>query len=367
MSTNKVRGAGKLRQKRKKSSGSLFAAVDLGTNNCRLLVAKPQGNTFRVVDSHSQIARLGEGLHETGHLSEAAMDRAIDALAVIRGKLKARGVGNIRCIATEACRRADNASEFVRRIQDNTGLTFKIISAKEEARLALISCHNLISENAERVLVIDIGGGSTELSLVNANMAREGGLEGLLMRAPILNWTSLPLGVVTLSEAFEHLSEADAWPEMLTYARDAIQKWHGADIARKAMLTQGAHIIGTSGTVTCLAGVHHKLETYRRDKVDGSWLRRTDATLAIDRLRSLDIEGRAALPTIGPGRAKLMLSGCAILQAAWELFPAERLRVADRGLREGLLLSMMYGPKRKRRRGGARRRPIKKAEQTDGR
>ena len=184
MSTNKVRSSGKSRRRRKQSSGPLYAAVDLGTNNCRLLVAKPQGKRFRVVDSHSQIARLGSGLHETGRLSDAAMERAIDALTAIRQKLKSRGVGHVRCIATEACRRAENGAEFVQQVQARTGLSFKIITPKEEARLALIGCFDLIDPAADRVLVIDIGGGSTELSLVNAKAAREGGFSGLLVTRP---------------------------------------------------------------------------------------------------------------------------------------------------------------------------------------
>ena len=355
MSTNKVRVAKKNRRRRKHPSGPLYAAVDLGTNNCRLLVAKPQGTRFRVVDSYSQIARLGEGLHQTGRLSDASMERAIDALSAVRKKIKSKGVGQVRCIATEACRRAENGAEFIRRIQSETGLSFKVITAKEEARLALISCFDLIDTSADRVLVVDIGGGSTELSLVNAKLAREAGFHAALTRAPILDWTSLPLGVVTLSEMFEHLGEEAAWPAMLNYARETIEAWSGKTVTQSAMASAGAHIIGTSGTVTCLAGVHQNLDTYRRDKVDGSWLQRSEADQSISRLRELDVEARALLPTIGPGRAKLMLSGCAIIQACWDLFPAQRLRVADRGLREGLLLSMMYGPKRKRRRGGGRR------------
>lgn len=358
MSTNKVRSSGKSRRRRKNTSGPLYAAVDLGTNNCRLLVAKPQGKRFRVVDSHSQIARLGAGLQETGRLSEAAMERALDALGEIRKKIKSRSVGHVRCIATEACRQAENGAEFIQKVQARTGLSFKIISPKEEARLALIGCHDLIDDSAERVLVIDIGGGSTELSLVNARTAREKGFHGLLSRAPILDWTSLPLGVVTLSEKFDHLGEESAWPAMLDHARSTIEAWAGKDLTQKAMNGGGAHMIGTSGTVTCLAGVHQDLDTYRRDKVDGSWLSREEAGGAIDRLRNLNVSERAKLPIIGEGRAKLMLSGCAIVEACWELFPAERLRVADRGLREGLLLSMMYGPKRRRRRGQPRRKSL---------
>ena len=284
------------------------------------------------------------------------MQRALDALAAIRKKLKSRSVGQVRCIATEACRRAENGAEFVQEVQARIGLSFKIISPKEEARLALIGCHDLIDEGADRVLVVDIGGGSTELSLVNAKAAREQGLQGLLSRAPILDWTSLPLGVVTLSERFDHLGEEAAWPAMVDYARETLKAWAGESLTNKAMKSNGAHIIGTSGTVTCLAGVHQNLDVYRRDKVDGSWLNRDEANAAVAQLRSLDVDERAKLPIIGEGRAKLMMSGCAIVEACWELFPAERLRVADRGLREGLLLSMMYGPKRRRRRGQARRK-----------
>lgn len=320
-------------------------------------MAEPRGKTFRVVDSHSQIARLGEGLHESGRLSEAAIERALAALKAIRQKLKQRGVGRVRCIATEACRKAENGAEFIARVHAETGLTFKIIDAREEAWLATIGCHDLIDNKAESVLVVDIGGGSTELSLVDAKAALANGFKGILQKPPIRAWTSLPLGVVTLSEAFDHLPETDAFPEMLAHARDVIGGWEAAGAVREAMAREHAHMVGTSGTVTCLAGVHLKLERYRRDKVDGVWLSRDESGSAVQLLRDLGLEGRAELPTIGEERAGLMLSGCAIIEAVWELFPAERLRVADRGLREGLLLSMMYGPKKqKRRKRGGRRK-----------
>jgi len=343
------------RASRKGRSGPLYAAVDLGTNNCRLLVAEPRGRSFRVVDSHSQIARLGEGLHETGRLSDAAIERALDALKAIRRKLKHHGVGRVRCIATEACRQASNGEEFIRRVHEETGLTFKIINAKEEARLATIGCHDLMANDAKTVLVIDIGGGSTELSWVNARVAREAGSHGLVKRAPIQDWTSLPLGVVTLHDRFGHLPEEEAFPEMLAYCRQVVEDWKGTERVRRAMQQDGAHLIGTSGTVTCLAGVHLKLDKYRRDKVDGSWMTRAEADAAVQLLRDLGLEGRTTLPTIGTERAGLMLSGCAIMQSVWDAFPGERMRVGDRGLREGLLLSMMYGNKAPRKRGGRRR------------
>jgi exopolyphosphatase/guanosine-5'-triphosphate,3'-diphosphate pyrophosphatase len=349
---------GKRGRPRPAKPADLYAAVDLGTNNCRLLVATPHGKTFRVVDSHSQIARLGEGLHETGRLSDASIERALDALKAIRRKLKSHGVGKVRCIATEACRKAENGAEFIQRVHEETGLTFKIIGAKEEARLASIGCHDLIGDDAPSVLVVDIGGGSTELSWLNAELARANGLHGLIQRAPIQNWTSLPLGVVTLTEAYAHLPDADAYQAMLDHCGDVIETWQGTAAIRSAMKLRGAHLIGTSGTVTCLAGVHLKLDRYRRDRVDGTWMNRTAGEKVLGMLRAAGPEGRAALPTIGEERAGLMLAGCAILDALWRAYPAGRLRVGDRGLREGLLLSMMYGkkPSRRNRRGGGDKR-----------
>lgn len=357
------------RSARNDKGAPLYAAVDLGTNNCRLLVAAPHRGGFTVVDSHSQIARLGEGLAQSGRLSDAAMERAFSAVDAISKKLKSRKVGRIRCIATEACRKAENGAEFIQAIRERTGLTFKIIGAQEEARLALIGCHNLIDKDAESVLVLDIGGGSTELSLVEASQARDGGLNGMLHRAPIRAWTSVPLGVVTLTEAFAHLSEEEAYPAMLEKARSYVEDWAGKNGVREALSHQTSHIIGTSGTVTCVAGVHFGLERYRRDLVDGKWMTHDGCYETMDALIAAGPVGRAEFPTIGEDRAGLMLAGCALVDAVWSLAPHARMRVADRGLREGLLLSMMRGPKKKRRRRGGKSRkpsapPAGTAEQT---
>lgn len=353
MADKKGRGGPPQRASTRSSNGRpLYAAVDLGTNNCRLLVAEPRGQTFRVVDSHSQIARLGEGLHDTGRLSDAAIERAMDALRNIRKKLKQHGVGRVRCIATEACRKAANGTEFIQRVHSETGLTFKVIGAKEEARLATIGCHDLLVAPAKSVLVVDIGGGSTELSLMDADTVRERGLKGILERAPIIDWTSLKMGVVTMSDAFQQYDEAEAWPLMLARAREITADWSAIAAVRERLKADEGYMIGTSGTVTCLAGVHLKLDRYRRDRVDGAWISPEDGYATIGLLRELGVEGRSRLPTIGQERAPLMLAGCAIMQAVWEAFAGSRLRVADRGLREGLLLSMMYGqPKSRRRRG----------------
>ena len=357
MAEKKSRGRGPNGRSPRSGQGApLYAAVDLGTNNCRLLIAAPSRGGFNVVDSHSQIARLGEGLAQSGRLSEAAMNRAFNALEAISGKLKAKRVGRIRCIATEACRKAENGPEFIEEIRKRTGLTFKIIGPQEEARLALIGCHNLIHPDASDVLVLDIGGGSTELSLVDAARARDGGLKGMLQRAPIKAWTSIPYGVVTLTEAFAGLSEEEAYPKMMAMLADHIEPWVARNRIRETLAAEGAHIIGTSGTVTCVAGVNFGLERYRRDLVDGKWMERASCEVTMNDLVEAGPEGRANFPTIGEERASLMVAGCALMETVWGLAPHTRMRVADRGLREGLLLSMMRGPKKRRRRRGGRKR-----------
>lgn len=340
---------------RKRRKPPLYAAVDLGTNNCRLLIAARRGDSFSVLDSHSQIARLGEGLEATGRLSDASIERAMDALNKISRKLKAKKVGHVRCIATEACRRAENGAAFIQRVRDETGLTFKIIGPEEEARLALIGCHNLIEPDTDRVLVIDIGGGSTELSYVDGRPAHDGGLTGLISKPPILGWRSLPVGVVTLTEAFAHLPEAEAYPQMLAHVMGLIERWKHTPDIRKAFADGRAHVIGTSGTVTCLTGVSLGLQKYRRDQVDGAWMTEDQMMATVNKLRQAGQSGMHKYPTIGTERAGLMMAGCAIVEGTWSLAPGGRMRVADRGLREGLLLSMMQGPKRRKRR--RRRRP----------
>ncbi len=331
----------------------LYAAVDLGTNNCRLLVAKPAGEHFHVVDSHSQIVRLGEGLSATGKLSDAAMDRTFDALGVIRRKLKHLGVRHVRCIATEACRKAENGAQFIRDVQTRTKLSFKIVSAKEEARLAAIGCHDLLEPDATLVMVLDIGGGSTEVAFIDLSDQPARDIKTLVNTMPISAWSSFPLGVVTLTERFADAAEGDRFDAMHQSACETFASWPKGEAFADRLATENAYMIGTSGTVTCLAGIRLGLQKYRRDRVDGQWLTLGETRETIGDFTSATPEDRARIPTVGKDRADLMLAGCAILEAAFASWPSPRLRVADRGLREGLLLSMMHStrkPKRRRRR-----------------
>lgn len=331
----------------------LYGALDLGTNNCRLLIARPSRDGFRVVDSFSRIVRLGEGLTRTGRLDDNAMVRAQEALALCAERIARRGLRaeNLSAVATQACRAAENGPDFIERIRVQTGLKLRIIDPVEEARLSVAGCLNLIDPETEAVLVIDVGGGSTELSWMRRT---ENGLETLA-------WMSAPLGVVTLAERHpEPKGSPRSWYEaMVADVSDAIAKGAPTDPQYHALYKQGlAHMVGTSGAITSLAGIHLGLRRYQRDLVDGLWMTRTDCEAAAHRLITLGPAGRAAENCIGPDRADLVLAGAAILEAVQRAWPCERVRVADRGLREGLLLTMMNEPprpakkrKRRRRRG----------------
>ncbi|MBI1188743.1 MAG: Ppx/GppA family phosphatase [Alphaproteobacteria bacterium] len=318
-----------------------FAAIDLGTNNCRLLIAEPAREGFRVVSGYSQIVRLGEGLAATGRLSDAAMERTMAALCACAERLAARPVTASRCMATQACRAAANGLEFLARVERELGLAFAIIEPEEEARLAVLGCASLIDPAVEAALIVDIGGGSTELSWVEPS-----GAGATMIRA----WASLPIGVVTLAER---------WPEPTPDAADGVQRpgWFDsmkrdaadamdtafADAAALAhlMRMRKAHIIGTSGAVTSLAGVHLELERYRRSLIDGVWLGANECAAATRRLFEMALGDRARHPCIGPARADLVLAGCAILEAVLDRWPSDRVRVADRGLREGALITLI--------------------------
>ncbi|MBR9826128.1 MAG: Ppx/GppA family phosphatase [Alphaproteobacteria bacterium] len=346
------RSAGRKRRRRK-NPPPVYGAIDLGTNNCRMLLAQRSGSSFQVVDAFSRVVRLGEGVASEGVLSQGAMDRAVEALKVCAEKIARQNVVKHRSIATQACRLADNGDEFLERVRLETGLQFDCISPEEEARLAVHGCVDLLDPEKDAALVIDIGGGSTELSWVDLAEWRKRGGPETGGRPPMKSWASAPIGVVTLSERFpERPDERLAWyEEMKAYARRQLKTPRGARSMRPVFEEGRAHLVGTSGTVTSMAGVHLRLPRYDRSKVDGLWMGSDEALAACARLRDLDIAGRAREPVIGADRAELVLAGCAIFEAVVEKWPAEKLRVGDRGLREGLLLNLMRKPKR-RRRGG---------------
>lgn len=327
--------------------GPCYAALDLGTNNCRLLIATPTERGFRIVEAFSRIVRLGEGLTLTGRLQPQAMDRAIKALKVCADRVQRRQVARLRAVTTQACRIAENGPEFVRRVQAETGIRLTVISASEEARLSVAGCANLIDREASAALVLDVGGGSTELSWVEQRAPADG-----RRRTDIRAWMSAPIGVVNLAERFpEPDSGHDAWfRAMVDNVSAELAAFRGADALRPSFDTGQAHLVGTSGAITSLAGLHLGLARYDRSKVDGLWLTRGDCEAAAQQLIALGPAGRAAQPCIGRDRADLVLAGAAILQAVQEQWPCERVRVADRGLREGILMGLMRERRRRKRR-----------------
>lgn len=312
----------------------LYGALDLGTNNCRLLLATPCESGFRVVEAFSRVTRLGEGLANTGLLSEAAIERTICALRQCAQRVERRSVRRLRSVATEACRRAANGMEFLRRVFEDTGLVLETISAEDEARLALAGCSPLLDRSHPFALVFDIGGGSTELIKVKLGTApAEDRVETL---------ASLPLGVVTLAEEQgELLHDAARYGEVVDLLVDRLRPFDRRS-GFGPLIAQGlVQMLGTSGTVTTLAGVHLDLPRYDRALVDGLVMTFDDVAAISCRLVAADARTRASHPCIGQIRADLVVAGCAILQAICRLWPAERLTVADRGVREGVLLSMM--------------------------
>ncbi len=314
------------------SGHPVYAALDLGTNNCRLLIACPGGDGFRVLDSFSRIIRLGEGVSTTGCISDAATERAIAALSICRDKIRARGASRLRLIATEACRAARNADIFRRRVAAETGIELEVIDRETEASLAMIGCSPLLDQAGRGAILFDIGGGSTEL----VRIARQPDEPDATPR--IQAWMSIPFGVVTLAEQFGGRDvTAPVYAAMVATVARHIAPFavdHGADLT-------DLHLLGTSGTVTTLAGIHLNLPRYDRRRIDGIWMADQDITATIARLRGMNYQERVNNQCINLERADLVLAGCAILDAVRKAFPLPRLRVADRGLREGMLVEMM--------------------------
>ena len=324
----------------RRSRGPVYAALDLGTNNCRLLIARPHEQSFRVLDGFTRIVRLGEGLSVTGRLSDAAMDRTVEALKQCRNKLRDHQPTRMRLIATEACRAASNGEAFIARIKDETGLELEIVDRQTEAELAVTGCADLIEAESAGALMFDIGGGSSELAWLDfrgGRPKRQG-----RMAASIRSWQSLPVGVVSIAEKFGGVNvTTEVFEAMVAYVANHLREFKGRGKLRQMIAEHPVHLIGTSGTVTTLAGLHLGLERYERQKVDGLWMAKAEVDATMNALLAMPFERRVAHPCIGRDRADLVLPGCAIFEAIRREWPTERVRVADRGLREGILISLI--------------------------
>ncbi len=338
----------------------VYGALDLGTNNCRLLLARPSRRGFQVIDAFSRIIRLGEGVSQSGVLSEPAMRRTIDALRVCAQKIERHGVRRAMLVATEACRVAANGQQFLERVEQTTGLKIDILSREGEARLAVSGCASLIDPGVDYVLVFDIGGGSSELVWLDLTRIPQGARGSMLQRAAVesavMAWTSLSVGVVTLAETFGgRFVTEDVFEAMVAHVMGMLKPFEAQHCFSERIRDASCHLLGTSGTVTTVAGVYLGLPRYDRNRVDGCWLDSTTARDVVYDLLGRSYSDRVAEPCIGRDRADLVLAGCAILEALMRMWPSPRLRVADRGLREGILMQLM-GEDRVIRSGGRRRR-----------
>lgn len=331
----------------------LYAALDLGTNSCRMLIAQPNGSQFHVIDSFSKSVGLGQGLGGSGRLSRSSMARTVQALKICKRKLAMHDVGHMRLVATEACRRASNARNFMAYVERETGLKLEIIKPEEEAMLAVISCAPLVSPRTEQLLVVDIGGGSTELVWIDLSKVAPveraraimrlksgfAGARGPFPAARVVDWISVPYGVATLREQFDDVEDdAGRFALMSVFFEEQLD---GFSPFHEESNREGFQIIGTSGTVTTVAATHLGLNRYDRNKVDGLRMTSEQIDRVIRGYLRAGPEGRRRDPRIGKDRQALIMSGAAILQALLRIWPTDRLSVADRGLREGLLYSQM--------------------------
>ncbi len=324
----------------RRQRGPVYAALDLGTNNCRLLIARPHDKSFRVLDGFTRIVRLGEGLSTTGRLSDGAMERTIEALRQCRNKLDEHQPARMRLIATEACRSATNGVAFIARVKAELGLDLEIVDRQTEASLAVTGCADLIEEASAGALMFDIGGGSSELAWLDfrgGRPRRQG-----RMSSSIRSWQSLPVGVVSIAERFGGVEVTrESFEAMVAYVSAHLRDFKGRGKLKQMIADHPVHLIGTSGTVTTLAGLHLGLERYERQKVDGLWMTQADVDATMKALLAMTFERRVSHPCIGRDRADLVLPGCAIFEAIRREWPTERVRVADRGLREGILISLI--------------------------
>jgi len=326
------------------NSGPIYAALDLGTNNCRLLIARPTNRGFQVIDAFSRIIRLGEGVSVSGYLADTAIERTLEALKVCASKMVRNNVTRSQLVATEACRAAENGSAFIERVRRDIGMELEVLSQETEARLAVAGCASLIDEGCDHALVFDIGGGSSELIWLDVAKQRAACEAGgkLDPTSNIVAWTSLPVGVVSLAEKFggKHVKPQD-FEDMVDWVTGLIRPFEDKYGFRERIEQGRVHFLGTSGTVTTVAGIQLRLPRYDRRRVDGCWLNCADVRNVTYNLLDQTYEQRVAEPCIGRDRADLVLAGCAILEALMRIWPTRRLRVADRGLREGMLTNMM--------------------------
>ena len=334
---NNKKNAEKFKGEHNQNNG-YYAAIDLGTNSCRLVIAQPTPSSFHVVETFSKITRLGEGIINGNMLSKPAIRRTVNALKVCRAIIDEYSpLIRMRFVATAACRRALNCEDFEKIVAKDTNLPMEVISSKEEARLSVVGCMPLLNRMIKRALVFDIGGGSSEISLARITESGRTFIEGFV---------SIPYGVVTVSEAFPGKDMTNlAYDTIVERTKKILQDFEDKYQIREAIANQEIQVIGTSGTVTVLGAVHLNLPRYNRAAVDGLALSGTEVNKVISRIKNMGYEGRCRHSCIGKQKADLTIAGCTIIEALCSFWPVSEITIADRGIREGILLDMMHHQK----------------------
>lgn len=315
---------------RKSEDGKILGALDLGTSNCRLLISKTEKNKLVELERFSRIVRLGEGLGLRGNLTDIAMQRTISVLKICADKFSRYNLDGQRCVATEACRRAENREELVRRAKDEAGINLEIISTEEEAELAFTSCLNLVDPDAQNVLLTDIGGGSTEIIWAELQEGK-----------PIIKKSfSAKIGVMSLSDLLDNqFFRYGTYQEIVAYTTKVFSPIKES-LYEETSKSKKTQYICTSGTITALAALHLDLQRYNRSLIDGISISRQEIEQVKRKLLHMNQAERENLPCVGRERGDLMIPGCAILEAIYSCWNIDKFVVADRGVRDGVIASL---------------------------
>jgi exopolyphosphatase/guanosine-5'-triphosphate,3'-diphosphate pyrophosphatase len=320
---------------------TVIAAIDLGTTSCRLLVARPEGTSFRVIDSFSRVVRLGEGIQTHNRLQPGAINRTFEALKICRDKISKNYVNKMRAVTTEACRRAENSAELLDCARRDLNINIEVITPLEEARLALSGCAAILDPKIPYAVAFDIGGGSTEIIWLKLMPSSQDQCFGI-PTVEVIDCASLPFGVVTLSEIYgSHFGDFGIYQELRKKVANEVQNFSIKNNIQTHIQNGQVQMAGTSGTITTIGAVHLNLPKYDRRFIDGLFLHLKDIHRVSGQLLAMTHLERAQSSCIGPGRADLVLMGTAILEGICDVWALPHLRVADRGVREGILIDLL--------------------------
>jgi exopolyphosphatase/guanosine-5'-triphosphate,3'-diphosphate pyrophosphatase len=305
-----------------------LASIDIGSNSIKLVVVESSGDSFAVLAREKEVVRLGHDTLRDKHLSPEAIQRAAETIKRFRGIAEGRGASSVIAIATASVREADNAAEFIAEVESATGVRIEVLSGIEEARLIGLAAAHGCSEHGQSLLNVDIGGGSTELSLLDDS-------------APVKLF-SVKLGAVGLTERF--IQSDPVKPKELRALKEEVRR----ALERPARELHGAewhHATGTSGTIIAI-GEALRLRRAPASEEQGAQpagneIRLTRLTRFNERVAALDLAGRRGVPGISPQRAEIVVAGGQILEGVMRALDIARLRTCDLALREGVIIDRL--------------------------